>query len=272
MTNEEYIHGYSQTEQARLIEQGQTLSPFIFEKMDLSSVTHLLEVGSGVGAMTLGILDRYPNLPITCLEISEEQLQKARENLPQELLKQQIILVQGDARQMDFPTNATFDGAFLCWILEHVPQPERVLPELYRVLLPGSKVFITEVFHNSLHVFPHCPNIEQYWQKSIDFQESINGDANIGHLLGNMLHDAGFKAIEVRPYPVFFDKRQPENRQKLLTYWHGLMYSALDNMLAANYCEVELWEAAEQELFGLMNNDNTVFYYSFMQGTALKVA
>ena len=266
----EYIHGYSETEQARLVSQGQVLSPFIFDRLDLSDVTHLLEVGSGVGAMTLGILERYPDLPITCLEISEAQLAKAKINLPKAKVGTQINLLQADARQTDLAANSTFDGAFLCWILEHVPQPKRVLSELFRVLKKGSKVFITEVFHSSLQLYPHCPNAMEYWQKCIDFQATIDGDANIGHRLGNMLQDASFSKIEVRPYPMFFDKRQPENRKNLLTYWHGLMFSALDNMLKANYCDLELWQRAEQEILALLENEEAVFYYSFVQGIAVK--
>ncbi|MFK7950103.1 MAG: methyltransferase domain-containing protein [Saprospiraceae bacterium] len=270
MSDKKYIHGYSETEQARLVSQGQVLSPFIFDKLDLTSVKHLLEVGSGVGAMTLGILERYPNLPITCLEISEAQLAKAKINLPKSKIGTQIQLRQADARQTNFEENSTFDGAFLCWVLEHIPQPELVLSELFRVLKKGSQVFITEVFHSSLHLFPNCPNAMEYWQKCIDFQATIDGDANVGHRLGNMLQDAGFSEIDVRPYPMFFDKRQPENRAKMLTYWHGLMFSALENMLEANFCTLELWQKAETEILALIENDDAVFYYSFVQGIARK--
>ncbi|NJO55764.1 MAG: ABC transporter ATP-binding protein, partial [Rhodospirillales bacterium] len=38
----------------------------------------------------------------------------------------------------------------------------------------------------------------------------IGGDPDVGHRLGNMLYDAGFRTIEVQPYPMFFDKRQRE--------------------------------------------------------------
>jgi|AntRauTorckE5430_2_1112549.scaffolds.fasta_scaffold10651_1 SAM-dependent methyltransferase len=268
--DEKYIHGYSQTEQKRLVSQGQVLSPFIFDRLDLSVVTHLLEVGSGVGAMTLEVAKRYPDLPITCLEVSETQIAKAMENISKVGIQNKIKLIQGDARNTDLETNATFDGAFLCWVLEHISSPEKVLAELNRILKNGSRIFVTEVFHSSLYVFPPCPNLDFYWQKCIDFQSIINGDANIGHRLGNMLHDAGFQEIEVKPYPVFFDKRKPEKRQALLNYWHGLLFSALENMVEADFCDAALWQAVEQEIFSLMQNDNAVFYYSFIQATARK--
>lgn len=265
-----YIHGYSEEEQARLVSQSRVLSPFIFERLDLTSVNHLLEVGSGVGAMTLEILERYPSLQITCLEISETQLAKAQHNLPKSILGTQVYLRQADARATDLEESSTFDSAFLCWILEHVPQPEQVLSEVFRILKKGSQIMVTEVFHNSLELYPACPHVMEYWQKCIDFQSKIEGDPNVGHRLGNMLFDAGFTEIKVRPYPMFFDKSQPSNRQQLLSYWHGLMLSALDSMVEANFCTLELWQKAESEILALLKNDDAIFYYSFIQGTAVK--
>lgn len=265
-----YIHGYSEEEQTRLVSQSQVLSPFIFDRLDLTSVNHLLEVGSGVGAMTLEILERYPTLQITCLEISAAQLAKAKVNLPKAIIGTQVHLRQADARHTDFKENSTFDAAFLCWILEHVPQPEQVLSELFRILKKGSQIMVTEVFHNSLELYPYCPNVMAYWQKCIDFQSTIEGDANIGHRLGNLLYDAGFSDIQVQPYPMFFDKSQPQMRNKLINYWHGLMLSALESMLENDYCSIELWKKAEAEILNLLNDDEAIFYYSFMQGTATK--
>lgn len=267
---EKYIHGYSETEQNRLISQGEVLAPFIFDNIDLSRIAQLLEVGSGVGAMTLEVLKRYPNLELTCLEIAETQIEKAKLNLEKASFQNQVNFIQGDARNTNLAENQPFDAVFLCWVLEHIPNCEKVLAELHRILKPNAILWITEVFHSSFHLFPHCPNIEKYWQKCIDFQATINGDANIGHRLGNLLFDAGFQEIEVKPYPMFWDKRNRKNRSDLLKYWHGLMFSALDNMMEVNYCDLSLWKLAEKEMLDLMKNEEAVFYYSFIQAKAIK--
>jgi predicted O-methyltransferase YrrM len=268
---EKYIHGYSETEQNRLVSQGEVLAPFIFDRIDLSNVSQLLEVGSGVGAMTLEVLKRYSDLEITCLEIAATQIEKAKVNLEKAGFESQVNFIQGDARNTALLENQPFEAAFLCWVLEHIPNCEKVLSELNRILKPNATLWITEVFHNSFHLFPHCPNVEKYWQKCIDFQATINGDANVGHRLGNLLFDAGFQAIEVQPYPMFWDKRNRKNRADLLQYWHGLMFSALENMVEANYCEEALWKLAEKEMLDLMNNDEAIFYYSFIQAKATKI-
>jgi ubiquinone/menaquinone biosynthesis C-methylase UbiE len=177
---EKYLHGYSTEEQERLVAQGQILAPFILERIDLQGIERLLEVGSGVGAMSLELLARYPDLRLTCLEIADTQLARARENLARANVLAQAELLQGDARQMPFGADAPFDAAFLCWILEHIPQPQAVLHELFRCLPLGATVFITEVFHSSFCLFPKCPNIEAYWRKAMEFQWNIGGDPDVG--------------------------------------------------------------------------------------------
>jgi hypothetical protein len=48
------------------------------------------------------------------------------------------------------------------------------------------------------------------------------------------------------------------------------MLSALESMLENDYCSIELWKKAEAEILNLLNDDEAIFYYSFMQGTATK--
>src|SRR5690606_41975834 len=47
-----YLHGFSPTEQARLMKQARLAESTIFRNIDYAGATRLLEVGSGVGAQT----------------------------------------------------------------------------------------------------------------------------------------------------------------------------------------------------------------------------
>lgn len=75
------LHGFSATEQARLLKQACLLEPTLFNQIDYGGARRLLEVGSGVGAQTQILLRRFPDLHVTGADLSEAQLGAAWANL-----------------------------------------------------------------------------------------------------------------------------------------------------------------------------------------------
>lgn len=59
-----------------------------------------------------------------------------------------------DGHKLPFESHS-FDGIFSSEVLEHVSNPEEMLPELYRVLRPGGKILITVPFVWNEHEMPH---------------------------------------------------------------------------------------------------------------------
>jgi len=49
--------------------------------------------------------------------------------------------VVGSATAMPFPDH-TFDAIWTVWVLEHIPEPERALREMRRVVKPGGKIYL----------------------------------------------------------------------------------------------------------------------------------
>jgi len=76
-----YLHGFSATEQARLVKQARIAESTLFHDIDYTGASRLLEVGSGVGAQTEILLRRFPDLRATCVDLNEAQLEAARQNL-----------------------------------------------------------------------------------------------------------------------------------------------------------------------------------------------
>ena len=133
-----YLHGFGEAEEARLRRQARIVEHRIHGTLPFRRCRRLLEVGSGVGAQTEILLRTFPDLHVTSVEASEGNLAAARRHLgAQPWLEGRFDATQGDGNALDFPAD-TFDGAFLCWILEHVGDPARVLSEVRRTLRPGS--------------------------------------------------------------------------------------------------------------------------------------
>ncbi len=265
MNDHEYLHGFSAEEQARLKRQAAFAEQSIYRNIDFSNLNSLLEVGVGVGAQTEILLRRFPQLKITGIDQNEEQLSTAKAFLSKlPYAKNRYKLSKMDATSMDFDSDS-FDGAFLCWVLEHIPNPTAVLSEVRRVLKSGSRVVITEVMNHSFFLEPYSPHVWKYWMAMNDYQYDQTGDPFIGAKLGNLLLSQGYRDIQTRVHTWHFDNRDPVNRKLYIDFWSQLLLSAKDQLLDAKRIDEATVTAMQRELQQVAKNPNAVFYYSFMQ-------
>lgn len=261
-----YIHGFSEEEQQRLIDQNKTLAKYIYANIDLSNHHRILEIGCGVGAQMMYMLNRFPMIHVTGLELSQTQIDKAHYFLDQSSVdRERFELVQGDAT--DFPDHLSlnFDAVVMIWVLEHVDKPLQVFLEIKEKLPGGVLLYVTEVFHRSFNIHPYSPSIDRFWTSMMTFQEENGGDANIGLKLGAYMDQSGIEVISCKPFPMHFDRRFPAQRKEMQVYWLDLMRSAVPEMRAAGILDEVIWKLAENDMLSAIDNPESVFYYSFIQ-------
>ena len=263
-----YLHGFSSTEQERLSKQAMFAEHTVYKDINFSEQRNILEVGSGVGAQTEILLRRFPNLKVTGIDRSEKQLETAKKFLESKgASSERFDFKSMDATRMEFE-GEQFDGAFLCWVLEHIPGPEKVLSEIRRVLRPGSPIFITEVLNSSFLLDPYSPNVWKYWMAFNDYQYDMKGDPFVGAKLGNLLLQQGFKDIHVDTVTWHLDNRRPKQRKEYIDFWHELLLSAADQLIEAGRVTKEIVEGMKKEMDQVASDPNAVFYYSFIQAKA----
>ncbi|WP_051229145.1 class I SAM-dependent methyltransferase [Paludibacterium yongneupense] len=263
-----YVHGFSPVEQERLARQARFLEHKVYQSIEFNNVDRVLEVGCGVGAQTEILLRRYPDIRIAGIDFSEKQLAAAHDRLRDHpLALKRLTLQQMDAGNLDFAP-ASFDAAFLCWILEHVPDPEQVLAEVRRVLKPGSRLYATEVMNAAFFLSPYSPHLQQYWAAFNEHQLELGGDPFIGAKLGHILLRQGFRNVRTEVKTLHLDGRDPHLRHEVLQYWSELLLSATEQLLAARRVTPDLVAGMKLELQKLSKDPELVFFYCFFQATA----
>lgn len=264
-----YLHGFTPEEAARLRRQARILEHRIHRSLPFHRAQHLLEVGCGVGAQTETLLRHFPQLFVTGVDASEPNLAEARRFLEaQSWADGRWELVLGDGARLRLPAG-TYDAAYLCWILEHVADPERVLSEVRRVLRRGSPVAVTEVMNASFFLNPYSPATLAYWTAYNDRQLELGGDPFVGAKLGNLLLGLGYRDIATEVSSVFLDNRAPEERAEFLEFWTDMLLSGAPGLLESGRVSDEVVAGMKEELAEVAHDPDAVFLYSFVQARAV---
>ncbi len=113
----------------------------------------VLEVGPGTGYYTLHVAGWVsPGGTLDILDVQPEMLDHTLRRAAASGLAN-ITATPGDARRLPYP-DATFDAAFLVAVLGEIPDQAAALRELARVLKPGGRLVVGELFGDPHWVSP----------------------------------------------------------------------------------------------------------------------
>jgi ubiquinone/menaquinone biosynthesis C-methylase UbiE len=264
----EYIHGFSKEEQDRLYQQARIHEKVIFSHIDFSHCQKIIEVGSGVGAQTQILLERFPNITIECIDASSAQITRAQEKHAEATKSGKLRIQQARAEALPF-TDESFDGAFICWLLEHVQKPVEILEEVRRVLKSGGVIFCNEVFNSTFYLHPYSPATLKYWFEFNDYQWSIQGDPFVGGKLANYLMKAGFQSVTTEVLTHQYDNRTPKQRSAFIEYWCQLLLSGAPGLIQAGRVDQKLIQEMKEEMNRLKKDPDSVIFYSWILARAV---
>ena len=189
---------------ARFSTSGYPWQRWVFDGFDLPAGARILEVGCGPGNLWAENLDRLPGgWNVTLIDASPGMIQASKERLGDERFRFRLA----DAQELPFETTA-FDAAVANHILYHVPDRERAISELSRVLGPSGVLYAStngrdhnrEMGRMLRVLFPARPS-DDYHQAGLGFSLE-NGAGQLSRWFGSVCcrrREDSLFVTEVRP-------------------------------------------------------------------------
>ncbi len=133
----------------------------------------VLEVGPGTGYYALDVAGWLgPGGTLDVLDLQREMLDHVLRRARERSIAN-VAATQGDAQSLPYPDNS-FDAAYLTAVLGEVPDQERALRELRRVLKPGGHLVVGEVFPD-FHIVPFGSLRERAERAGLVFERRLGG-------------------------------------------------------------------------------------------------
>jgi protein-L-isoaspartate O-methyltransferase len=261
-----YVHGYSPGEAQRLADQADTLAGLLHAGTAYPARSRVLEVGCGVGAQTVHLVARSPAARLTAVDISAASLARARAAVAASAPEATVEWVQASLFDLPFP-DAAFDHLFVCFVLEHLPDPVAAAAGLRRVLRPGGTITVIEGDHGSAFFYPDSSAARAAIGCLVTLQAAAGGNGLLGRQLQPVLAAAGYQDIEVRPRTMYVDPTRPA----LVAGFTRNTFTAMVEGVRGDAVAAGLLGAAEfdQGVADLRRTESGTFHYTFSKATAV---
>ena len=139
------------------------------DRMGIEAGDRILEVGVGTGINT----SLYPkNCRITGIDLSSSMLEKARERVAREGLRN-VRLLEMDAARLTFADDS-FDIVYAPYLVSVVPDPVQVASEMRRVCRPGGKIIILNHFRSANPVLSRIERAISPFTVHIGFKSDLD--------------------------------------------------------------------------------------------------
>ena len=260
----EYIHGSSPEEQRRLSLLNGILNDACLRELNVFEGARVLDVGSGLGqfsrliARTVG-----PNGQVIGVERDADQLHQAK-RLAELAGEADLVTFQaGDA--LDLPLTLsdenTFDVAHARFLLEHIPDPGRVIAQMIRAVRPGGRVFISDDDHDNFRPWPEPRGFEPLWDAYVQSYERLGNDPYVGRKLVSLLRENGL--VTIRNSCVFFGGCAGNERfEAVADNLIGALEGAEETILSEKLISKEVFDTGIAGVYEWKAHPSAVLWYT----------
>ncbi|MFD0318990.1 class I SAM-dependent methyltransferase [Streptomyces flavalbus] len=121
------------------------LTALMVERLAPRTGQRVLDLGCGIGQPAFQLARGHP-VEVVGVSVSRRQIEHASVRARQARLTDRVRFERADAQQLPYP-DASFDAAWFFESLIHMTDKPRALREAARVLRPGARLAVADMFH-----------------------------------------------------------------------------------------------------------------------------
>jgi ubiquinone/menaquinone biosynthesis C-methylase UbiE len=104
----------------------------------------VLDVGTGTARIPIELCTMAKGFTIVAIDLADHMLDIARANAKHAGVADRVRLEKVDAKALPYADGA-FGATISNSIIHHIPEPKRVLDEMWRVTAPGGRIFVRDL-------------------------------------------------------------------------------------------------------------------------------
>lgn len=217
-SKEEYVHSvfediadkYDRMNTLLSFRRDITWRKFTMKKMNVKKGSVAIDVACGTADWTIDIANASETGKIIGLDFSQKMIDRGKSKIAKLNLQDRVELVNGNAMDLPFADN-TFDYATIGFALRNVPDIEKTVSEMMRVVKPGGMVVSLELSKPTwkpfrklyfFYFYKLLPMLGKLLANSYEqyawLPESLTNFPE-QHELAKIFEDVGLEKVEVYP-------------------------------------------------------------------------
>jgi demethylmenaquinone methyltransferase/2-methoxy-6-polyprenyl-1,4-benzoquinol methylase len=105
----------------------------------------ILDIATGTGDLAIAMAKHSSHIKVKGIDIYDEMIRTARKKVDKLRLNDKIVFYKENVESLSFE-DGTFDYCTMAFGIRNFQNPGKALAEVYRVLKPGGRVYILELY------------------------------------------------------------------------------------------------------------------------------
>jgi ubiquinone/menaquinone biosynthesis C-methylase UbiE len=190
----------------------------------------IAEICCGIGDFAVLIYKEFKPKMIVAIDHSHPALKYARK-IAKEFGIHGIKYHYGDAANLMLPDNE-FDFVTCRLSLQIFHKPEQILKELYRICVPGGRIYLTNETCSKIFGYPKTSSIAWTYKELSGLFQNVGIDFEFGIKMYFYMMDCGLTDILIDPMTITTNKNNRDDFIAVVNNWKE--YTIANDMVMAN--------------------------------------